>query len=250
MAAVISAERRALLLEILERDGAIRFEDAATVLDVSTMTVRRDLVELEQDGLVRRVRGGAVAPVRARPFAERLGLGTRAKREIARKVVDLVPHSGAIAIDASSTAGTLLSVIPDGYDLVIATNSYENHGVARRIGSAHAILIGGELEEQTDSFVGTLACEAAASLNYDFFFTSASALEPGAGTSEVTLQEAQVKRVFVGASAETVVLADSAKLGGRALARAIQWDDVALLVTDLPPEHPRLDPYRGLVELR
>ena len=195
MATVDSAERRARLIELLERDGAIRLDDAAAELDVSTMTVRRDLADLEAEGRLSRVRGGAVAALRPRPFAERLAAGAAAKREIARKAVALLPDSGAIAVDASSTAGTLLAAAPESPRLLIATNSLENHASARAT-RARVVLIGGELQAETDSFVGPLACAGAAELHYDRFFTSASAVTR-AGTSEVTLEEAQVKRVLV-----------------------------------------------------
>jgi len=249
MATVDSAERRARLIGLLERDGAVRLDDAAAELDVSTMTVRRDLADLEAEGRLSRVRGGAVPALRPRPFAERLAAGAAAKREIARKAVALVPASGAIAVDASSTAGTLLGAAPESPQLLVATNSLENHASARRAARARVVLIGGELEEETDSFVGPLACSSAAELHYDRFFTSASAVSIE-GTSEVTLQEAQVKRVFVASSSETVLLVDSTKLERTALARALAWDAISVMVTELDPADSRLEPFRGLVELR
>jgi DeoR family fructose operon transcriptional repressor len=248
MATVDSAERRARLIGLLERDGAVRLDDAAAELDVSTMTVRRDLADLEAEGRLSRVRGGAVPALRPRPFAERLAAGAAAKREIARKAVELVPATGAIAVDASSTAGTLLGAAPESPRLLVATNSLENHASARTT-RARVVLIGGELEEETDSFVGPLACSSAAELHYDRFFTSASAVSTE-GTSEVTLQEAQVKRVFVAASTETVLLVDSTKLERSALARALDWDAIRVMVTELDPADERLEPFRGLVELR
>ncbi|KQQ03336.1 MULTISPECIES: DeoR/GlpR family DNA-binding transcription regulator [unclassified Rathayibacter] len=248
MATVDSAERRARLIGLLERDGAIRLDDAAAELDVSTMTVRRDLADLEAEGRLSRVRGGAVAALRPRPFAERLAAGAAAKRGIARKAVALLPASGAVAVDASSTAGTFLGAAPESPALLIATNSLENHASARAT-RARVVLIGGELEEETDSFVGPLACASAAELHYDRFFTSASAVSI-TGTSEVTLQEAQVKRVFVAASSETVLLVDSSKLERSALARALDWAAISVMVTELDPSDERLEPFRGLVELR
>ena len=91
--------------------------------------------------------------------------------------------------------------------------------------------------------------KTAAELHYDRFFTSASAVTR-AGTSEVTLEEAQVKRVLVAAATETVLLVDSSKLGRSALARALDWDAISVLVTELDPADARLDPFRGLAEVR
>ncbi|SDY69339.1 DeoR/GlpR family DNA-binding transcription regulator [Herbiconiux ginsengi] len=247
---MIGAERRERLLGRLEQHGVIRLEESAAELGVSTMTVRRDLEALEREGVVVRVRGGAVATVKARSFDERQGVDDAAKTEIARKALDLVPTSGTIAVDASSTSGHLLSQLRTVDDLVIATNSAHNHERARAVRGARAILLGGELEPRTDSFVGPIACAAAAMLNYDRFFTSASAADVEHGTSETIIDEAQVKRELVRASRETVLLINSAKLERRATAVAIAWAQISIVVTELDPADSRLDALRPLVELR
>jgi DeoR family fructose operon transcriptional repressor len=248
MATLLGEERRARLLEILARDGALRLDPVAEELGVSAMTVRRDLDDLEAEGLARRVRGGAVAPVLPRPFGDRMATRSGAKAAIARKALDLVPPTGAVAFDASSTSGVLLGDV-DARDLVVATNSIQNAATARRRPGVRAILIGGELEERTDSFVGAVACRAAASLGYVRFFTSASAVS-SSGTSEVSLAEAQVKEVFADRAEQTILLVDSSKLGRSALAHGLDWARIDILVTDLDPRDDRLDPYRDLTELR
>lgn len=248
MATLLGEERRARLLEILTRDGALRLDPVAEELGVSAMTVRRDLDDLEAEGLARRVRGGAVAPVLPRPFGDRMSTRSAAKSAIARKALALVPATGAVAFDASSTSGMLLGEV-SARDLVIATNSVQNAATARRRPGVRSILIGGELEERTDSFVGAVACRAAASLGYVRFFTSASAVSP-AGTSEVSLEEVQVKEVFADRAEETILLVDSSKLDRTALAHGLDWSRIAVLVTDLDPADERLDPYRDLTDLR
>ncbi len=246
---VDAESRRERLLAILNADGIIRLDAAAESLGVSAMTVRRDLADLETDGQLRRVRGGAVPSLKPRSFLERMSTGADAKLVIADKARALVPESGAAAFDASSTVGTLLSRLDEASDLSIATNSYENFLVARRLPGATALLIGGEAEERTDSFVGLLACQAAGALHYSRFFTSCAAVDPTRGTSEVTLAETQVKLAFVDAAEETVLLVDSSKLGERALARALDWDLISVMITELDPADDRLEAYRGLADL-
>ncbi|MGA1836594.1 DeoR/GlpR family DNA-binding transcription regulator [Herbiconiux sp. 11R-BC] len=252
MPSVIGAERRERLLARLDAHGVIRLDDAAAELGVSTMTVRRDLESLELEGVVVRVRGGAVATVKARSFTERQGVDDAAKTEIARKALDLVPSSGSIAVDASSTSGHLIAQLRAATttDLVIATNSAHNHARARALRNTRAILLGGELEPRTESFVGPIACAAAAMLNYDRFFTSASAADGERGTSEAIIEEAQVKRELVRAARETVLLINSSKLDRRAMSAGIPWSDISIVITELDPRDPRLDALRPLVELR
>lgn len=212
------------------------------------MTVRRDLDDLEAEGLARRVRGGAVATVLPQPFGDRMSTRSTFKSIIARKASDLVPLAGAVAFDASTTSGVLLAELT-ARDLVVATNSIDNAASARRRPGVRSVLIGGELDERSGSFVGAVACRAAASLGYARFFTSASAVSP-TGTSEVSLEEAQLKGVFADRAAETILLLDSTKLGHRAIAEGLDWSQIHLLVTELDPQDMRLDPYRNLTALR
>ncbi|MFB7251326.1 DeoR/GlpR family DNA-binding transcription regulator [Microbacterium sp. NPDC056234] len=242
--------RRDQLGLMLTRDGVIRLDQAATELAVSAMTIRRDLLDMEADGLLRRVRGGAMPPLGPRSFSERSASRSRAKSIIATKATALVPASGAIALDASTTVGKLAGMIGGKEGLTIVSNSYENFLAARQGGGAATVLIGGEPEALTGSFVGPLACTAASALLYRRFFTSASAVDAAHGSSEVSLAEVQVKHEFAKAAGETVLLADSTKLDQHDVARCFSWSSVSVLITELDPADTRLDAYRELVELR
>lgn len=243
-------ERRASILASLERDGAVQLEHAAADLGVSSMTVRRDLDDLEAEGLLRRVRGGAVSVLGPRPFSERRAVRSRAKQVIADKATALIPATGAIALDASTTAGTVGAAMGQRSGLTVATNSYENFVAIRPLPGVTAVLVGGEAEENTDSFVGLIACQAAASMLYQRFFASASAVDVAHGTSEVSLAESQVKRAFAGVSRETVLCVDFSKLGQQSVALGFGLGEISVMITDLDPRDSRLDEYRGLVELR
>lgn len=249
MVAPLPARRRAQLLEILERDGVIQLDPAADELGVSVMTVRRDIQQLDAEGVVRRVRGGAVAPVRPRAFGERAATRATAKAAIARKAVALVPDDGAAAFDASTTSGALLAMLRP-HRLLVVTNSIDNAAIARARPGVRAVLIGGELEERTGSLVGPTAEQTARGFAVDRFFTSASAVDATLGTMEVSLEEAAVKQVLAGGAGASVVLADSSKLGQQALVRALEWQAIDVLITDLDPADERLDPFRDLVEIR
>jgi DeoR family fructose operon transcriptional repressor len=242
-------QRRARLLATLERDGALQLEQAAAELGVSSMTVRRHLDDLETEGLLRRVRGGAIAVTGPRPFSERRSVRSRAKQVIAEKAGALIPRSGAIALDASTTAGTIGSTLGPRDGLTVATNSYENFASMRGIIGVTAVLVGGESEPHTGSLVGLIACQGAASMLYEQFFVSASAVDSALGSSEVSLAEIQVKQAFAGVSRETILCVDSAKLGDRSVALGFGLQDVAVMITELDPADPRLDEYRSLVRL-
>ncbi|MGV8877184.1 MAG: DeoR/GlpR family DNA-binding transcription regulator [Rhodoglobus sp.] len=243
-------QRRAIVHARLNHDGTIRLDDIARELAVSAMTVRRDLDDMEAEGLLRRVRGGAVAIAGPRPFDQRRAVRARAKQVIAAKAAVLIPQSGAVAFDASTTVGTIASLLGERQGLSVVTNSFENFAGLRALRGVTGILTGGESEPKTESLVGLLACQGAGSLLYSHFFASASAVDALLGGSEVSLAESQVKQAFAAAARETVVCIDSSKLDDRSISVSFLLPDVSVMITELDPGDARLDAYRDQVELR
>lgn len=233
----------------LEQAGQIRIGTAAKQLDVSEMTIRRDLAELEGLGVARRVRGGAVA-VGPMPFADRRRAKARAKAKIAAKLVESMPHSGAVGLDASSTVLRLASAVESARDLVVITNGWETFQTLQRKPGVTALLSGGQLDERTGSLVGPVATRAAGTMLLTRLYIGAAAVHPEFGPSEPTMEEADVKRSLATVAGDVVLAVDSSKLGTRSVARSIDWTDIGLLVTELDPADKRLDDYRDLVELR
>ena len=232
----------------LDDHGQVRIADTAAELEVSEMTIRRDLQELEARGVARRVRGGAVA-VGPMAFADRHKSRARAKARIAAKLLDLVPATGAIGLDASSTLLRLATAIDSGRDLVVLTNGWETFHALQGKAGVTALLSGGELDARTGSLVGPIAGRAAGSLLLSRLFISAAAADPESGPSEPCLEEAEVKRSMAAVAGEVVLAVDSTKLGARSVATSVAWDDIGLLVTELDPADARLAAYRELAEI-
>jgi DeoR family transcriptional regulator, fructose operon transcriptional repressor len=233
----------------IQADGRVRVVDLAAQLDVSEMTIRRDLDMLAADGLVQRIRGGAVA-IGPQPFADRFSRNMRAKDRIASKLTDLVGDGGAIGVDASSTLQRLTGHLGDVRDLTVVTNGQDTFAALQGRTGVTPLLTGGQLDARTGSLVGPIATRSARSLLLRRLFVSAAALDPVHGTSEATLEEAETKLALADVAAEVVVAVDSSKLGHRAAARGLEPDRVSLLVTELDPGDAQLDPYRDLWELR
>lgn len=232
----------------VEAEGRVKVVDLATDLDVSEMTIRRDLDTLAEQGVVRRVRGGAMA-LGPQLFADRFGRQARAKDRIAAKLADLVGETGAIGLDASTTIQRLAGMLDDARDLTVLTNGPECFAALQDRPGVTALLAGGQLDRRTGSLVGPLATRSARDLSLRRLFVSAAGLDPD-GTTESTLEEADVKLALAAVAAEVIVAVDHTKLGQRGSARCLGFDRVDLLVTDLDPKDERLDPYRKLVKLR
>lgn len=241
-------ERLDRLTQQLRKIGRVEISAAAVELGVSEMTIRRDLKELEERGAVRRVRGGALA-VGPQPFADRRRTSAKAKAAIAAKLLTLVPDTGAVSFDASTTVLRLASGLPVARDLVVLTNGPETFHALQGQAGVRPMLTGGELEARTGSLVGPLACRAAGQLVVARFFASAASLDAGLGATETCIEEAEVKRAMAASAGEVVVAVDATKLDARSVAVSLDWDAIDILVTDLAPRDARLAPYRKLVEV-
>jgi DeoR family fructose operon transcriptional repressor len=245
---VDARDRIETIRDRLHHEGRVRIADLAVELGVSEMTIRRDLDLLADQGAARRIRGGAVA-TGPQEFTTRSREHPRAKATIGEKLLALVPQSGAIAVDASSTLQRLAARLGPARDLTVVTNGPETFGALQEHPGVTALLSGGELDRRTGSLVGPLAVRAAREVLVSRLFVSAAAVDPVLGSSEATLADAEVKLAFAATAAETVLAVDSSKLDSRAPARTFPIEELAFLVTELDPEDPRLDRYRDRCEL-
>lgn len=242
----VQEDRLAWLTSTLAAEGAVTTAAAAEALDVSEMTIRRDLAELEERGAVRRVRGGARA-VGPQPFAERHPRATKEKSRIAAKLAELLPTAGTVAFDASSTV-MRLAALAEARDLAVLTNGPDTFLALQGRPGISPLLTGGRLDPTTGSLVGPLACRATQQLSLHTFFASAAAFDR-TGAWEATLDEAEVKRCLAGAADRVVLAVDASKLAFSATALAVDWHQIDLLVTELDPSDTRLSAYRTLAEV-
>lgn len=227
--------RIAWLLAELHATGSVTLADAAEKLDISEMTVRRDLRALEEIGRARRVRGGAVftGPVSFRGREQTHG---QQKQAIAEKLLPLVPTTGMIAFDSSSTINRLASSLMGANDLIVVTNSVETMNVLRDRPGIQAILTGGMFDERSDSLVGPVATACIAGMRFDAYFGSAAAIDLSLGCFEQTLEEAEIKRAMARSSHRVIIGANSAKLGEGGSSISVRLEDIDVLCSEIAPD--------------
>lgn len=185
-----TADRRQFILDRLETSGACSYEEFATALGVSTMTVRRDLGELVAQGAVIKTVGGvqkAAAPSYLYETAlhSRLALRRLEKRAIARLALDLVAPGSTIFLDGSSTCLELARALAKGKQgLTIVTNSALACLELGENGGNTIVGIGGQYDANSLSFVGPQAEDWAKTLFVDTAFVGTKGLIPAKGTFE------------------------------------------------------------------
>jgi DeoR family fructose operon transcriptional repressor len=243
-----SEQRMAALREDLERSGALLLNDTARTWGVHPMTIRRDFERLERAGLARRVRGGIISSA-GEGFEARANRFLGAKKTIARKLAPLVVDQAAIGMDASTTVFRLIEGLHGASGLSVITNGINAFEALHAVPGVRAFITGGEREEHNVSLVGTLAVKALAQFNLDRCFLSCAAVDPETGSSETTIEQAAIKEAMSAAASEVVLAVSSDKLGSRSRVRSLPLNQIDVLVTELEPTDPRLDPYRDSVSL-
>ncbi|MET9624088.1 DeoR/GlpR family DNA-binding transcription regulator [Streptomyces sp. NPDC006464] len=242
---LLAEQRRALILDEVRRRGGVRVNELTRRLNVSDMTVRRDLDALARQGVVEKVHGGAVPVVETSThepgFEAKSALELGAKEEIARTAARMVAPGTAIALSGGTTTFALAAQLLDVPDLTVVTNSVRVADVfhaARRPGSGEArpgaatVVLTGGVRTPSDALVGPVADQAIRSLHFDVLFLGVHGISVEAGLSTPNLAEAETNRRLVRSARRVVVLADHTKWGTVGLSSFARLDEVDALVTD------------------
>ncbi|MFE9258550.1 DeoR/GlpR family DNA-binding transcription regulator [Streptomyces sp. NPDC006879] len=239
---LLAHQRRSLILEEVRERGGVRVNELTRTLNVSDMTIRRDLDLLAREGRLRKVHGGAVRG--AQPSGHEPGFDAKsrweraAKYAIARAAAPLVNPGSAIALCAGTTTHALASELTEVADLTVVTNSVRTAEVfeaARRRGSAVTVILTGGVRTPSDALVGPIADQAIRSLHLDLLFLGCHGLGAGTGLTTPNLAEAETNRAFLRAAHRTVLLADRTKWSSVGLTTFAALDEIDVLVTDSLP---------------
>jgi len=233
--------RQARTAALVENEGFLRVTDLAERFGVSTVTVRSDLTALESAGLVRRVRGGAVASgagVAEQPIETAAAVAAAQKSAIARRCASLVSVGDVVILDVGSTTTAIAQELVgrvDLSDVTVVTNALnialllEPAAVAGRMS---IIVAGGTVRPLQHSMVNPYATLLLERLSAHLAFIGCNGVDVRGGVTNSNVAEAEIKRAMVSASRRSVVVADGTKLGEIEVARVCDLGDVDLLVTD------------------
>jgi len=215
--------------------GRVDVADLAARFDVTTETIRRDLSDLQQRKVLRRVHGGAVPweTLRFEPLlAVRGDQRLAEKRRIGAAAIDELPESGAIIVDSGSTLTRFAEAIPATCALRIVTNSLHTAQVLADYENTDVIVIGGKLRKNTLAMVDADAVAAVEPLVVDTLFISSDGLSAERGLTTPYREEAALKQAMINAARRVVALVDHSKVGQDHFIRFAEWSDVDVLVTN------------------
>ncbi len=230
-----ASDRHAQLIALLKVQGYSSVVELSRLLDVSMMTVRRDLHRLHEKQIVELTHGGArfIASEQTEPhFDIRTHEHLAAKQAIGKRAAELFIEEGdVIGIDSGSTALEVARNLPD-IPLTVVTQSLPVATLVAQNKMHQLIMLGGVLQASSNYFYGAQAIATLHSVYINKLFLATSGLLIPEGLSSCYLSDAEIKQAMIKASRKVVLCMDSSKLGRVFLARFASLESINTLITD------------------
>jgi DeoR family fructose operon transcriptional repressor len=241
---LFSDERQAEILALIRQEKRVSVTSLAERFAVVGETIRRDLADLENRGLIRRVHGGAIPVDRVvfePPIEARHDLMRPEKERIALAALAELPSEGSVFIEAGSTTSFLAGVLPADCSLTIVTNGGYIASSLARHPNLTVLAVGGRVRPRSLACVDDWALDTLSKLRVTVAFLGTNGLSIENGLTTPDSSEAAVKRAMLSIAQHTVLLADHSKIGVASLLRYGELDQIDMLITDsgLPQSQER-----------
>ena len=245
------AERRQEILRLVQEDGWVSVSELASHFGVSKAAIRRDLNELDRAGLLQRTYGGAVncsAPSSEAPFSVRKVTHREEKARIGRAAAQLVCPGDILFVDGGTTTECMLPHLANKTEITVVT--YGLNIAIRLAGYEHiqVILLGGTLHHRSLTIGGIQAYESLRSHRMRFHraFLAASGVSAEGGVTNASFEEIPMKRGAIETAGETILLADSSKVGVIAPWLIVSADRIHRLITDAGASEAEVERLRRM----
>ena len=233
---MLAAQRKKRILEEVGSLGATRISDLAAALEVSEVTIRRDVEALAEQGLVDKVHGGVTANSMSStlepPFSINSKKEQAAKDAMANIAISMIRPGQAIALMGGSSVYALAKKLIDVPSLTIVTNSVPISDLfAQNPKADQIVVLAGGVRTPTDSLVGNLTAEVFARFNLDIVFMGTHGIDSEFGFSTPNLVESETNREVMRHAALKVMLADHTKWGIRGFSSFASFEAADVLIT-------------------
>lgn len=237
---MLADERYTIILQMANHDGIIKNIDIKNKLGVSLETVRRDLNLLERQGRIQKIFGGAKLitgtggqPVGYDSFNLRTGRHTKEKMRIAEKAASYITEGQSIALDSGTTSVELAFAIKKKFQsLTVVTNSLNVLDALSDAGGFTVILTGGIYKADERSLVSGISTAIFSDLSIKTFFLTTCGVSVEKGVTYQRVDEILVQQKMIECSDQTILIADSSKIGENSLIRMCGLEKISTIITD------------------
>lgn len=227
--------RHELILEKLQQDGRVSIESLSEEMQVSGVTIRKDLKLLEDKNLLFRTRGGASIsnPYKIeKPIHEKELIKVKEKQQIARTAVTLIGENDSIIIGSGTTVFELARCLHPSQRLTVITPALRVALELSNRPNVEVLQLGGMLRPNSSSVAGFFAEKILDEISSGILFLGVDGIDLDFGLSITNLAETSLDQNMINAAQITVVMADSSKFGQRGLGRICSLDQIQYIVTD------------------
>jgi DeoR/GlpR family transcriptional regulator of sugar metabolism len=232
---MMAEERRTQILQIVRSAGRVRVNGLARRFNTSAVTIRSDLNELHQRGLVLRSHGGAVLPdtiLRESPVHERLKAHSDEKRRIGAMAATLINNGDTIILDSGTTTLEIARQIKKKPGLQVITNGVNIAAELLDARDVQVFIVGGTVRGESASVSGHFTEEMFEQFSADKLFLSGAGCDLDFGISGANLEETMVNRAMIRIAREIILVADASKFSKRSMSRIAPFSQVDTVISD------------------
>ncbi|HEY1901724.1 MAG TPA: DeoR/GlpR family DNA-binding transcription regulator [Terracidiphilus sp.] len=233
---MMAEERRTQILQIVRSTGRVKVNVLARRFNTSAVTIRNDLNELHQRGLVLRSHGGAVLPdkiLRESPVYERLKAYSGEKQRIGAMAASLIHDGETIILDSGTTTLEIARQLKKMQGLQVITNGVNIAAELLDARDVQVFIVGGTVRGESASISGRFTEEMFDQFSADKLFLSGAGCDLDFGVSGANLEETMVNRAMLRISREIILVADSSKFSRRSMTRIAPFAEIDTVISDI-----------------
>ena len=251
------AQRLQEIAEFINHQDVVSFSILCNRFKTSTATMRRDLRDLDQQGLIRRVHGGAHSVHNGKqhvfeaPYQRRLVLHVEEKKRIAKEALKLIHDNDVIILDATTTTCELANLLAmSNLKIMVITNDLYIGCLLQEHQNIELLMIGGLVRSSFYSTKGVFAEHMLDQLNADKLFMGADGVHPDNGIRIFHVDEINIKRRMLASSRERYLLCDHTKFTESAVLQVCPADEVNCIITDNKLDDDLIAPFEKYRDLK
>lgn len=228
----------------IRENESCTLEHLCAVFNVSANTMRRDINELAEKGVIKKVYGGVVIDREGSPNQMPLSIQIPFSKErdaIAQKAASLVNDNDIILIGSGTTTYNMIRHLKTKKNITVVTNNILVIMEALSYNNFRLVVVGGDVYRDTNSIVSLEAINSLEKLNVHKVFLGINGLAINSGFTNSSSIEAEIKKMMVKVSSQTIILADHTKFGVVSLYTFLDFGKVDILITDQQPQQQYID---------
>lgn len=233
--------RQQAILDWARAEEHLEVDDIAAQFDVAPQTIRKDINQLCEHGLLRRRYGGVSVPssVANLSFSSRQVLNQFAKQIIASRLAEMIPENSSVYLGIGTTVEFVTRELSEHTDLKVFTNNLNVASLLCNCPAIDVMVAGGRLRHNDHDVVGEKTTGFFGEFLADYGIIGAGSLDPARGAMDFELEEAQVSRAILNNARRRILVADHSKWDRQALASVAPFSDIDVLITDHVPDAMR-----------